>query len=44
MVTDDGYACGEHSIAYSVVESLCCTPKTNVPLCVNCTQTKKLKK
>ena len=39
MVTDGNYTCGsEHSITYRDVESLCCTPATNITLCVNCTQ------
>ena len=31
------YTC-ENSITYKLVESLCCTPETNVTLCVNYTQ------
>ena len=31
MVTDGSYNCGEHIIMYREVESLCCTPETNVP-------------
>ena len=34
MVTDGSYTCGEHSTAYRLVESLCCTPETNITLCV----------
>lgn len=30
-----GYAHGEHSLTYREVESLCCTIKTKVTLCVN---------
>lgn len=37
MVTDGSYAYGEHSIMYTV-QSLCCTPETNVTLGVNYTQ------
>lgn len=33
MVTDGGYTCGECSIMYRVVESLCCTLETNITLC-----------
>lgn len=40
MLTDGSYTCGEHSIIYRVVESLCCTPETNETLCVNYTQIK----
>ena len=40
MVTDDSYTCGDHSITYGVVESLCLTPETNVTLCVNYIQSK----
>jgi len=29
----NSYTCGEHSIIYRVVGSLCCTPETNVTLC-----------
>ena len=32
MVTDGNYACDEHSIMYRGLESLCCTPETNVAL------------
>ena len=35
MVTDGNYAFGEHSIMYTEVELLCCTPETNVTLYVN---------
>ena len=36
MVTDGSYICGEHNITpRDDVESLCCTPETNVTLCVN---------
>ena len=37
------YICVEHSIIYKVVDSLCCTPETNVTLCVNCSSIKKEK-
>ena len=43
MVMDGSYTCGKHSITYREVESLHCTPKTNVTLCVNYDQIKKLK-
>ena len=39
MVTDGSCSC-EHSIKYREVESLCCTPKTNVALCVSHTEKK----
>ena len=42
MGTDGSYTCGKHSIMYKIVESLCCTPETNITLHVN--YTKKLKK
>lgn len=29
-----GYPGSEHSITYKVVQSLCCTPEANVPLCI----------
>ena len=35
MVTDGSYTCGEHSIRYREVESLCCTSENNVTLCVS---------
>jgi len=35
MGTDGNHTCGEHSIMYRVVESICCTPETKVRLCVN---------
>ena len=38
MVTDGSYTGGEHSVIYKLVESICCTPETNVTLCVNYTQ------
>ena len=38
MVTDGSYTNGEHSIIYKLVESLCCTPETNVTLYVTYTQ------
>ena len=40
MVTDGRYTCGEHSIMYRLVESLCCAPET---LRVDCTSIKKQK-
>lgn len=43
MVTQGSYACGEQSIMYREVESLCYTPETNVTLCVNYTQIKFFK-
>ena len=42
MVTDGSDTCGEHNIRYRDVESLCCTPKTNVTLCVTYIRRKKL--
>ena len=41
MVTVGNYTCGEHSITYRDVESLYCTPETNITLCVNCASIKK---
>ena len=41
MVTDGSYTCSEHSITYRVVQSLCCTPETNVTLYVNDMSIKK---
>ena len=38
MVTVDSYTCDECSITYRDVESLCCTPETNITLCVKYTQ------
>ena len=38
LVTDGSYACGEHSITFRDVESLCCIPETKVMLRVNYTQ------
>ena len=35
MVTDGSYARDEPSIRYRLVESLHCTPETNVTFCVN---------
>ena len=35
MVTDGSYTCGEHSIMYIVVESLCFMPETHVTLYIN---------
>lgn len=39
MVRDGSYTC-EQSITIRVVEPLCCTPETNVALCVNYAQIK----
>ena len=45
MVTNGSSTCGEHSIMYRFVESLYCTPETNITLCVNSLKLKqKLKK
>ena len=44
MRTDGSYAYGEQSIMYKLVKSLLCTPETNVILCVNYLQIKKLAK
>jgi len=41
MVAGASYTCGEHSITYRLVESLCCTPETNTIFCVNYTSIKK---
>ena len=38
--TDGSHTCGEHSIMYKLVQSLSCTPETNVTLCVNYTRIK----
>lgn len=43
LVTDSNYACGEHGITV-VVESLGCTPETEVTLRVNSTQNKQQQK
>ena len=42
METKEG-ACDEHWVMYGSVESLCCTPKTNITVYVNCTGFKKYK-
>lgn len=34
---------GDHFLAYANIESLCCTPKINIMLFVNCTAIKKNK-
>ena len=42
MVTDDNYTYnGEHCVMYKIVESLCCTPETNIILYVNYTSITK---
>ena len=41
MVTDGSYICDQHRVMYRLAESLCCTPETDVILCVNCTSKKK---
>lgn len=39
--TDGSYTCGdEHGVRYRVVESLCCTPATNVTWCIDYTSIK----
>lgn len=43
MVIDGSYTCGKHSIIHRV-ELLCCTPETDVILCVHYTQKIFLKK
>ena len=43
MVTGGSYTCGEHSMTYRDVESRCCTPETNVTLCVDYAKKKKKK-
>ena len=40
MVTGGSYVGGEHNIMYRVIESLCCTPETNVILGFNYTSIK----
>ena len=42
MVTDGIYTFSEHSLTCGDVESLCCTPVTNVTSWFNSTQIKKL--
>lgn len=37
------HACGKHGITYRSVESICCTPKTDVKSCANYTSFKKKK-
>lgn len=37
MVTYDGFTC-EHNVMFKLVESLCCTPESNVTLCVDDTK------
>ena len=38
MVTDSNYNyCGEHCIMQRIIESLCCTPETNITLYANYT-------
>ena len=44
MVTEGSYPCGEPSIMYRVVKSLCCTLAIDVILCVNYSSIKKKKK
>lgn len=39
MVTDS--VCGEHSLTYRFVQSLCCTPETDKTLYVNSTSIEK---
>lgn len=34
-VTDGSYTCGDRSIEYRLVKSLCRTPETHVTLCVS---------
>lgn len=41
-MTDGSYGCGEHSVTYREIDSLCFTSETNVTLCVNHTYIKKL--
>ena len=38
--SDDGSYFYEHSIMYRFIESLCCTPETNVTLHINSTSIK----
>ena len=44
MVTGSDYTCGEHWVMYRIVRSLCCAPKTSIPLYVNYTSIIKIKK
>ena len=45
MVTDGNQTyCGDHFAMYTNVESLCCTPETNIKLYVNYTSIKKRRK
>ena len=34
--------CGDHFTVYTNIEPLCCTPETNVILCINYTSIKKI--
>ena len=43
MGTDGSYACGEQDTTYRILDSLYCTPATNVTFRVNYTQKKKKK-
>ena len=44
MVTDGKQTyCGDHFVVYANIESLCCTPKTNIRSSVNYTSIKKIK-
>ena len=43
MVTDGRYTCGEQNTIYREIKPHCCTPETNITLCVNYTQIKKKK-
>lgn len=38
MGREGSYTCGDHSMTYRGVESLCCTPETDVTLHSNYTQ------
>lgn len=41
MIIDGSNACGEHSIPYRQVESLCCIPETKLTLCTSFIEIKK---
>ena len=41
---DGCYTCDEQSVMYKLVKLLCCTPETNVTLCVNYTSIIKRRK
>ena len=44
MGTGGKLTCGDHFVMYIIVKSPCCTPETNIILCVNYTSIKKERK